>query len=234
MGVNGYFADILNDAPALLVPLDDASGTTATAMAGSNGTYTNGPVLGVAGPDAVGSTGVTLDGTNDHVVLDASSLSMFLTDPFTMEAWVKFTSTATMTVMSVSHTSNTDYYMELGVSSGDVYGLARQGGGASYVWGTTNINDGAWHHIAITVVGTTITVFVDGVQEGSGASGSRPSSLNAARIGHLHRHTGQIGHFAGSVAAAAYYASELTDAQIAAHNAGGLWAQGSTSPMVLG
>ena len=50
----------------------------------------------------------------------------------------------------------------------------------NYIFTTTNYNDNAWHHFAVTREGTTLRGFVDGVQQGSNLSFS--SSLSSRKI----------------------------------------------------
>lgn len=66
-------------------------------------------------------------------------------------------------------------------------GLARFAtytGGVDIVDGTTDLEDGEWHHIVGTYDGSDIRIYVDGVEENStGASGSITSSSTPVRIG---------------------------------------------------
>lgn len=87
----------------------------------------------------------------------------------TFEAWVNTTSTSGISVAFGCNTTGAQQWF--GVSSGVAAGSI----GATSLTSSINIADGAWHHLAITLTGTTATLWVDG---GSGASGSTTSGLN--------------------------------------------------------
>lgn len=82
----------------------------------------------------------------------------------TIEAWVKFTGTATRVAIGNNHTASNGVW--LGTQEGKVScGLI----GSIGPTGTTLINDGAWHHIALTFDGTNAKVWADGTLQGTTA-----------------------------------------------------------------
>ena len=84
----------------------------------------------------------------------------------TIESWVKWT--------SVNPIGPIFKYGSLN-SSGTPFELGVHWSGKAYFWGqnadvagNTNINDGNWHHIAVTYDGTTVKLYVDGNLDASG------------------------------------------------------------------
>lgn len=126
-----------------------------------------------------GTGSISLDGTGDWLIGPAS-LNLVANGDFTVEAWVY------MNANSGSHTiinySNASGQTQWGLFVGLI-----TSGKASFYWvntsptgfnatGTTTIPTGQWVHIAGTLQGTTLRVFVNGVLEGTGTtSGSARS-----------------------------------------------------------
>jgi len=125
---------------------------------GNDGTYLNGPTLGVPG---IAGTAVSLDGVNDLVrVPDASSLDVG--DSFTAEGWIKRSSTAQT------------HQMFLKGSQGLQLSVMNSGSGNRVFLRKSNVTtlaqssvgvpaDGAFHHIVATKDGPgTAKIYIDG------------------------------------------------------------------------
>ena len=144
---------------------DEASGTTAFDQSPNhnNGTYLNGVTLGVAGAIA-GDTAASFDGVNDSVrVPDSNSLDVG--DSFTLEGWIKRSSTAQsqelfnkggnglqLTVMSAANGN------QVWLRKANVTTIAHSTAGVPA--------DGRFHHIVVTKNGTGPTstvIYIDGV-----------------------------------------------------------------------
>ena len=87
--------------------------------------------------------------------------------------------------------------------------------GTTLTQGSTDIDDGKWHHIAGTYDGSNIRIYVDGVQENSAAkTGNMPSNTVPVRIGAAggasieNAYDGDLGH-------AALWNATLTAGEIA-------------------
>ncbi|MBM3428130.1 MAG: LamG domain-containing protein, partial [Bacteroidetes bacterium] len=111
------------------------------------------------------SYGVQFDGSNDHITLT----NPVNTASFTLEAWIK---------TSVESWTGTNAFEGSGLLYADVGGGANDytfalinnkitffdGGNNINVTGTTNLNDGNWHHVAmIRTAGVKNRLYVDGV-----------------------------------------------------------------------
>jgi hypothetical protein len=81
---------------------------------------------------------------------------------------------------------------------------------------TSNVNDGAWHHVAVTRNAATgaMVLYVDGVQQATatGPTGTRSAPANL-RVGSLQTN---LNFFAGQIDEVRLYNVALTAAQVAA------------------
>lgn len=219
---------ILSHGPVLYLPLDDASGTTAVALAGSNGTYVGSPTLGVAGPTPVGSEGVNVNADNERVTTGLTTQW----SSFSCEIWFKWAGTSLghdfyslVDKRSYYATSAADFPFGLYVSpSGIVTAVFSVGNDFSVdltLSGGSSVNDGLWHHAAVTyVASSTSYLYLDGVEVSSGTVGALSSGSRGWTFGRVaHENAGGVGltNFDGDLAAVALYNYALSAAQILNH-----------------
>ena len=152
---------------------------------GNNGTLTNGPTFEPGGPFA-GSAGgsVYFDGTGDYLSLNASSAFSFgvpsgNSNDFTIE-WFKYWTTLSgfQTIWSNNYNYNPGLLIQTGNSDGK-YRI--------YVSSNTLLFQetdapvvGVWYHYALVRNGTTITLYRNGVSNGSGTSSNAAGSASDA------------------------------------------------------
>lgn len=112
---------------------------------------------------------LNFDGTSDIVYGTATSLPQGATAR-TVEGWVKIPNGATSAMTLFNYGG---YGSNFGNNKRFCL-LASGGGGYIYLAGDNNdfntnvsINDGKWHHIAVTYNGTTLTIYKDGISVGS-------------------------------------------------------------------
>ena len=116
--------------------------------------------------------GVSLDGTNDHVLVANPSTLNFGTADFTIAIWVKrqvigSEQTILSKTASASWTSGGKEFFIDAITNRLSFGAY----GVAEVSSTgVIINDGLWHHAAVTFVDSTntMTFFIDGVASGGG------------------------------------------------------------------
>ncbi len=179
---------------------------------GFNGTLFNSPTF-VAGH--IGQA-INLNGTNNYVQIPRS-----IQDSFTIAFWVKTTQTGG---------TGTHWWSGRGLVDGEVANVANDFGvslvGAQAAFGvgnpdttiksTSNINNGAWHRVAVTRNSTTgvMILYFDGVQQSTttGPTGTKNAPANL-RIGSLQTN---INFFAGQIDEVRLYNVVLTAAQVAA------------------
>ena len=175
-----YPSTIAADSPTGYWRLNETSGTTAADSSGGaqSGAYAN-VTLGAAG-GLPGDTdkAATFNGTTSYVLVNSTAASDFeRTDPFSIEAWIKTTSTGI--VIPVSKMNNVapyrgyDILLDNGVARVQ---LINDYGAGNYteIRGTTKLNDGGWHHLVVVNAGDGVstggrwqdlTIYVDGVAD---------------------------------------------------------------------
>src|SRR6476661_1999443 len=111
---------------------------------------------------------LAFDGVGDLVAIP-NNPAFSLTTAITLEAWVRTTVTTEQYITTKAENS---WYLALngaGAAPGRLsfYLNNVSTGSGGWLYGTTNLADGRWHHVAGTYDGTTLRMYVDGVQENS-------------------------------------------------------------------
>lgn len=216
-----YASEVLADAPAMYLQMQETSGTVATDSSGNgrNGTYVNGAAVNDTTDPACSSNlgkHIRLDGTDDHVLLDASNWFTPATSGYTFECWVRVRSWVNwVRIFDFSNTTASD------ISCG------RNSVSQTFLFGTPTEADFAafsaasWHHIVVAVSSAgAFTFYVDGAVLASGSVGA---PINQARqFKYLGRSCiGGDPYIAASFTHVAVYHSVLSSTRIAAHYAAG-------------
>ena len=205
--------------------LDESGGTTAADSKGTNtGTYTGGVTLGTNGAVA-GDTAASFDGTSDYVAVpDAASLD--ITGDLTLEAWAKpsvvdANSHAVVSKAYSNATENRQYRLGISTTTG-----SPRWRGTVYIAGTSYGVDstaapvaGAWQHLVLVRQGGTLTLYVNGVAQGSTpvpATGTIQVTTGQFDIGRLNSPSNPE-YFAGGIDEVAIYKAALSAAQVQAH-----------------
>jgi len=212
-----YSATVLGDGPVGYWRFGEPSGPTAIDSSGNNhhGTYLGGPLLGQPGalagdPD----TAVLLDGVDDVVrVPDAAGLDMG--DQFTLEGWIKRSSDAKSHAL-FNKGSGGLHLVVMNAGAGNKVHL-RKTNVSTIATSTAAVPaDGLFHHIAATKIGTTVKIYVDGVE------GTTPvSPIQVVQNTAFPLLFGSGGTLPATIDEFAIYDQVLTGAEIAAHYAAG-------------
>jgi hypothetical protein len=154
------------------LPLEEGSGTLVSDASeqGNDGTLANGPVF--TADTADGSTfALRFDGVDDYVdlgTLDAAGTGL------TLATWFKADSYPgdPRLISKATSTQENDHVFMLGttVSGGAtrLRGRLKVGGATTTLIATSgNLDAGVWHHAALTHDGTTLRLYLDGVEVGS-------------------------------------------------------------------
>jgi len=157
---------------------------------------------------------IDFDGTDDFVSVGARG-SLFDSDSFSVCAWIKTAGSPPDYIFS-------DYNSSGSTSS---FALALDGSNrARFFWenpnptapqaiGTTVLSDNNWHHLCGTWNGTTRTVYVDGVSEGTNATAQTRSDVGGvAAIGRPGAFDGL--YFDGIIDDVRFYNDALTAAEV--------------------
>jgi fibronectin type 3 domain-containing protein len=157
---------------------DETSGTTAadSSVNGNNITLQSGAGWAVG----IINNALSLTGTGTSYANAPTGLVTRL-DDFTVSTWVYVNTNATWARV-FDFGSGTGTYMFLTPASGSStvrYAITtNSSGGEQKIDSVSVLSPGAWHHVAVTLAGTTGTLYIDGAVAGANSSMTiRPSSL---------------------------------------------------------
>jgi hypothetical protein len=179
-----YFSNVV-----LLLHADGSSGATTTTDNSSYNksiTFGGNAQLNTTSPK-FGTASILLDGSGDYLEVADSSEWDFGTGAFTIEGWVKFTGASDVSTF-VSNFNNvngfTFRYNNTSLCLELIWGQTLIATNTAGTWTPTN---GLWQHFAVCRSGTSIRMFIDGVQQGSTATygGDMSGSAIALNIGCL-------------------------------------------------
>ena len=104
---------------------------------------------------------ITFDGVNDYVAVTTSTAIPSGNSPYTIEAWIKTTTSANMGIVAWG---NYGTYSEC-----NAFRLGAGGTIVNYWWANDliasapTLTNGAWHHVAATFDGVTRSIYADGI-----------------------------------------------------------------------
>jgi beta-glucanase (GH16 family) len=204
---------------------EETAGTTAADAKSTNpGSYRNGVLLGQPSglPSDAGGKSIKLDGVNDYVyVPDRASLDTG--DVFTLEAWVRRTSTSTAR-QTIFAKGSRSYLLHF---DSNRLKLARAGSGDVASATVTTTDTAGFHHVVATKSGPTVKLYIDGVDRtGTVTNRTISNTSTALNIG---RDTDGRRYFPGYVDEAAVYNRALTAAEVIKHYEAGI-ASGAGDP----
>ena len=160
--------------------------------------------------------GRSFDGVDDYVDC-GSEASLNINNNFTIEAWIKLTAGQTEGVVNWGEqTAGKRRGMFVwNKGSGTNWRLWFSGyGAAANVGGTSNLNDGKWHHAVVTVDSNNHgKVYVDRVLENEKDLTLVSYSFSGTRIGR----TDSLEYFKGLIAEVRIYSRVLTPQEILDH-----------------
>ena len=160
--------------PASLWKLDEESGTVAKdAIAFSDGDLYGGPVWS---EDGKIDGALYFDGTDDYIDF-GTKCSLDGELDFTVMCWVKTDAATEQVLIQQRYDSyQGEYWMK--VTSNGKVNFAVYNGGYQFNFDSIKaVNDGQWHHVAVTRNGETGTIYIDGVADAN-ASGEIKSLVS--------------------------------------------------------
>ena len=213
-----YSAQAPGSPPKVYLKFDESSGTTALDSSGNgwNGTLVNGPAW-VAGKV---NNAVSLDGTNDYVTMPAGVVSTL--GDFTISAWVKLTTVGTWARIFDFGTSQTNY-MFLTTSSNSNpskvrFAIRTPAVAEEAIEGipTPAISTGTWTHFAVSISGSTGTLYVNGTVVGTNSAMTlKPSSLGSTNLNYIGKSQFTNPYLNGLVDEFQIYNTALSASQVA-------------------
>jgi hypothetical protein len=209
-----YSSAVLEDEPVGYWRLRELTGTTALnegSASTANGTYTNGPTLGVAGPLFGGLTATDFDGTNDFVTMGIPA-AFNIIGSLTVEAWIRGDSFASE--KTIIHAG--DPYLFGVDSTAHLFFQNATALGSTRITATSTISTGAWHHVAATrdLETREVDLYVDGVLV---KSATYPASVSNTTFDNLSVSVSAGSPFDGRIAQVAIYDRALTADRLLAH-----------------
>ena len=189
----------------LALGLNENSGTTVADASGQNNA---GTALNTTWTAGRYGRGLAFNGSNSWVTVNDSA-SLNLVNGLTLEAWVSPTVSSGWRVIMLKEL-DAIYELYASSSSGPVGGV--NSGGYQEVFSSTSLPTNTWSHVAATWDGTTLRLYVNGVQVGSRAvAGTLATTSNPLRIG-ADAKWGE--YFAGTIDEVRVYNRALSAAEI--------------------
>lgn len=211
---SGYAAEVAADTPSAWWRMDQTTGQILDSVGVNHSTSLSGtPTYSQTAAAGMGSsTAILLDGSTEAFsVPDATALDRG--DTLTLEAWVKRAGNGTQDVIFSKGTNA--YIMFLDTDDKLTFGKRFV---ADIVKSTTTITDTNWHHVAATKSGSTVVLYIDGVDvTGTVTNQTLADTTSALTIGQ----DNNTWWFNGTLDELAIYSTALSAARILAHyNAG--------------
>ncbi|MFC6713178.1 PKD domain-containing protein [Branchiibius cervicis] len=214
---DAYGKAVFNDQPDVYYRMTDTT-TKATDVSGNgnDGLYSGGYTQGAAGSPTGGGSGVTFDGSSGTL---GSAGPVVGPSTYTEESWFKTTTTAGGKIMGfgdqqTGNSGNYDRHVYMLPSGQLVFGTWT--GQTNLATSSAAYNDGNWHYVVATQGSDGMTLYVDGVVVATNAQTSQQAYNGYWRVGGDSSWAGS-NYFAGTIDEAAFYSSELSPRQIAAH-----------------
>jgi len=200
--------------------LDETTGTTAadSSLLGNNGTYQGGVSLAASSPvPGSGALAAVFDGTSGHVpVADESAYDV--TGPISVAAWIKVAA-FTASGQAILTKGNNAWRLTRNANTNTIQ-FACTGLSPDYVNGTKNVSDGGWHLLVGVYDGSSLTLYVDGVVDGTVSStGSISTNDYDVEIGGNSQSGGR--EFDGAIYDARVYNRALCPAEVQTLYGGG-------------
>jgi hypothetical protein len=183
-GNDPYFASVV-----LLLHLDGTNGATSTTDSSAYNksiTFGGNAQLNTTLPK-FGDASVLLDGSGDYLEVTDSSEWDFGTGDFTIEGWVKFAAASDASTFVSTYNSGNGFTFRFNDTTHSLeflWGGTIIASTTAWTWVPTN---GLWQHFAVCRSGTSLRMFIDGVQYGTTATDSTnmTDSTVALQIGCL-------------------------------------------------
>jgi hypothetical protein len=210
-------------------PMEEGSGTTVEDVGYSN----DGTASGAYITKGKHGRGRTFDGVNDYISV-SDNLSLRLSSGLTLEMWYKTKenpSTWTIPIRKDTQ-SGTRYLYGVSINSGNTI-CAQYYNGSNHLacYTSSLVSDGEWHYVVMTISGSTIRLYFDGVLKDSdnitGTQGVPTGELNIG-AGPPWTGGGRSSYFEGSIDEVRISNTVGTSQEIYER-----WIQGSSNPSTL-
>ncbi|GAB2484566.1 hypothetical protein GCM10027030_18510 [Luteococcus sediminum] len=221
-----YLARVMGDAPSHYWRLDEASGTTAKDVAGTNPLWLDRTAVrnqpGITEGNASTRFASTFYGSASYDYETAPN-------NYTTEAWIKTTSTRGGAIVNMGtsyDTYSSAYDRHIYMTNSGQLAMGLNSGGRRAVISPNRYNDGQWHHVASTLSSAGMKLYVDGKLVGSNLNHTTGQAMRGYwRVGG-DTVTGLPSQpssrwFQGQIDEVAVYPTALSEEQLRLHAAAG-------------
>ena len=158
---------------------------------------------GIVNGATVGSSFTTFDGSNDYIDVGDSD-NLITGNNVTITVWVKNTgSTKAYIVQNQKGAGSTNMTLSVNTNvsgdstAGEIAGLVWNGSAHGYIAYDGNIDDSAWHHLALTTTSSAQVLYLDGVSVATTShtfanAASTDNTIIGNDGGNAFEHTGSI------------------------------------------
>jgi len=201
----------------LYLPMDEGTGATTYDKSGNNN---NGIIDGATWVAGKMEYGLHFDGTNDHIdIATSTDFDFYPTtdDGISFSFWIKTTDANTRDIISRDIGGGSFWLIR--IVGGQIYAQFWDGTYGSWSFSSITINDGAWHHIVISLAfsNNTTYVYVDGADYtlpfGAQDIGDHFNGTNPIKIAYG---TFSGGYFAGDLDEVIFFQKPLTITEVKA------------------
>ena len=128
-----------------------------------------------------GVSSLALDGVGDYINVNSQADFEFGTGDFALEGWIYRTVGSTYQVVFDMRTTATDIAVAIGIDN--VNRLYVYVNGAIVIQGTTAVTASVFEHVALSRSGTSLKLFLNGVQEGTTYTDTNNYAARPVKIG---------------------------------------------------
>ncbi|NOU43388.1 MAG: DUF4347 domain-containing protein, partial [Methyloglobulus sp.] len=158
------------------------------------GTAQNGTLMGNANivNDGLRGQVLNLDGADDYVSLNSHTATFATYSQGTFATWIKTTATGDRTIFDIGDGATQQNFVSFYVNNGQLsFSVVDGNVSVLETHSTAIVNDGNWHHVAVTVNASGNQLYIDGVAAsrtfvvGSATTNAFISSLNSKTATHI-------------------------------------------------
>jgi len=125
-----------------------------------------------------GGSSIYFDGTGDYLTMPSTTNLQFGTGDFTIECWAYFNVLSNSPMIWHKVTASSGWFFEVGTNV--LYFGHATASASQYYQLNTALTTSTWYHLAVTRVGTTLSIFLNGTKYSSTVSGAGVSADNSA------------------------------------------------------